>query len=123
MNKKVLVVEDDKDVLEAIRLVMTEAGYRVEAALDGSAAHRCIAEDAPDLIILDLLLSGSNGGVICATLKSTPSLKGIPIIMMSAHPGARDVAVQSGADGFVAKPFGIDELVEVADKHIGSALP
>lgn len=67
---------------------------------------------APDVIILDLLLSGKDGRHICLELKNVPLLKSIPVIMMSAHPGANISAKKAGANDFIAKPFEIDNLLE-----------
>ncbi|MDQ6693234.1 MAG: response regulator, partial [Chloroflexota bacterium] len=77
-----------------------------------------IRERMPDLIILDILLSGHDGRTICKRLKSQESTKGVSIILISAHPEARATALDAGADDFVAKPFEIDDLLSAIARHI-----
>lgn len=109
----ILVVDDDPDILDALRLLLEDEGYRVQTTEKGEYAEslRDGNGDLPDLIILDVLLSGRDGRVICRTLKSQDETAHIPIVMISAHPSAADSAVEVGADAFVAKPFSIDDLL------------
>ena len=111
----VMVVDDDVDILDAIRFLLEDEGYQVitvERVPD--AAALLPAEDArPDLIVLDLLLSGQDGRTICQHLKSSPESRDIPVLMISAHPGARESVMEAGADAFLAKPFSIDALLDI----------
>lgn len=110
--KKVLVVDDDPDILEAVQLILETSGYTSEAITKGDETYSKIAEYKPDMIILDVLLSGNDGRTICKNLKRTEETKQIPIIMMSAHPTARQSVNECGADAFLAKPFSISEMLE-----------
>jgi DNA-binding response OmpR family regulator len=118
--KKVLVVDDDPDISEAIMLMLTDDGYDAEMTTKGNETNRIVKKYKPDLIILDLLLSGNDGQHICKTLKHTDETKHIPIIMISAHPSAKAAAEECGAESFVAKPFSLDELLGEIEKLIGT---
>ena len=109
--KKVLVVDDDPDILEAVQLVLMSDGYNSEAITKGDETYKKIKEYKPDLIILDVLLSGNDGRTICKNLKKAPATKKIPIIFMSALSGQvtkRTVAMQ--AEDFFTKPLDLPRL-------------
>lgn len=115
---KVLVIDDDESILDAITLVLEDAGYDVQGTFKGKDAFRKVAEFHPDVILLDLLMSGHDGRHICKKLKRNPVTKSIPIIMISAHPTAERGAVECGADDFLAKPFDTDILLGKIKKHL-----
>jgi DNA-binding response OmpR family regulator len=120
-ENKILVIEDDRSILDAIRMVLEYTGYSVEIAGNGDTALKDLLNGSnglPRLIILDILLSGKDGRDICRILKQTKATKHIPIIMMSAHPNAETSAFESGADDFTAKPFEIDDLILKIKKHL-----
>ena len=111
--KKILVVDDDPDILDALQFMLEDAGYEVKTTEKGEYAEnlRDTNSGLPDVIILDVLLSGKDGRLICQKLKSQQETKHIPIIMISAHPNAKQSVTAVGADDFVAKPFDVDELL------------
>jgi DNA-binding response OmpR family regulator len=113
MTKRVLVVDDDPDILDALQMMLEDAGYGVKTCEKGDYAENLRDEsgDMPDVIILDVLLSGKDGRTICRTLKAEDVTRHIPVIMISAHPNAEASARDVGADDFVAKPFDIDVLL------------
>jgi CheY-like chemotaxis protein len=116
MSKKILVVDDDESIVEVIQLLLESEGYQVESSLSGD----CIPDfpgGFPDLILLDVLLSGKDGREICKRLKSDPKTKHIPVIMLSAHVDANRLMRDSGADDFIEKPFDIDDFIAVVAKH------
>lgn len=118
-NKRILVVDDDEGILEAMELMLHDAGYVVETTpKNGTTIDKKIKKLKPHLIILDVLLSGSDGRTICKKLKSQNETKHIPIIMISAHPDARKSALEAGADGFLAKPFDMGDLLARVEKHV-----
>ncbi|HEX6818554.1 MAG TPA: response regulator [Ktedonobacterales bacterium] len=117
--KTILIVDDDPDIVLALEVMLQEAGYAVTSTSDGDSL-RDLASQAqdklPDLILMDMLLSGRNGREITRELKGQEATKHIPILMLSAHPAAAREAQAAGADGFVAKPFEMDDLLgEVAE--------
>lgn len=118
-TKKILVVDDDPDILDALRFMLEDAGYKVTTTEKGEYAENLHDTNGglPDVIILDVLLSGKDGRLICQKLKSQEETKHIPVIMVSAHNNARQSATQVGADDFVAKPFDADELLAKIAKY------
>ncbi len=120
MTKHILVVDDDPDILDAIEWLLVDAGYEVRTSDKGDSAEnlRDTNGGLPDLIILDVLLSGKDGRTICRHLKSRPDTRGIPIVMISAHPGAAGSVRAVGADDFVAKPFDVDVLLAAVERHL-----
>jgi len=111
-SKKLLVVDDEPDILAFLQVILEEEGYTVTVTDKGSSAETLRNGGLPDLILLDVLLSGKDGRTIAKHLKSQEETKHIPIIMFSAHPSAEETARMAGADDFIAKPFEIDELLE-----------
>lgn len=118
MNKKILIVDDDPDILEPLTLLLEMNDYSVSAIHKGEETYAQIAAYKPDLILLDILMSGSDGRTICKQLKKDIATKKIPIVMMSAHPSAKFDSENAGADDFIAKPFEVDELLKVIEKNI-----
>lgn len=120
-DKKILVVDDDPDILDALQLTLEDAGYAVTTSEKGEYAENLPATTngaLPDLIILDVLLSGMDGRTICQKLKGQVDTRHIPIIMISAYPNARQSVTNVGADDFLAKPFEIDALLEKVAKYV-----
>ncbi len=115
MAARILVVDDDPDILDAVRFMLEDEGYIVTTTEKGEYAENLHDGNGglPDVILLDILLSGKDGRTICRQLKSQADTKHIPIIMISAHPDARASAVTVGADAFLAKPWDIDDLIAV----------
>lgn len=119
MKKKILVVDDDEDILEPLALLLESEGYLVETIAKGERTQKRVASFKPDLILLDVLMSGSDGREICKQLKATAKTKKIPVILMSAHPGASKDSIDAGADAFIAKPFETVALLELIKEHNG----
>lgn len=118
--KKILVVDDDPDILDALRLILKGEGYEVTTSEKGEYAENLHDTNGglPDVIILDVFLSGKDGRLICQKLKSQEETSHIPIIMISAHPNARQSTKAIGADDFMAKPFDIDELLTIVERYL-----
>jgi DNA-binding response OmpR family regulator len=111
--KTIVVIDDDEAILEAIKLLLTDAGYEVGAW--PTYTGRLFGEKAalPDLIVLDMLLSGQDGRDIARILKGDAKTKHIPIIMMSAHPQAeKSILEESNADDFLPKPFDARDFLD-----------
>jgi DNA-binding response OmpR family regulator len=111
MKNKILIIDDDKDILDALGEMLELSGYEVETCeKDGGYIDKRIEIFKPQLILLDVLLSGHDGRHICRRLKSQDKTKDIPIIMISAHPDAEKSALEAGANAFLPKPFDIGKL-------------
>lgn len=108
--KKILIVDDEPDILESLRVILEE-GYEVVTSDKDEFLEQLHNDRLPHLILVDVLLSGKDGRAIVKHLKSQPETMHIPVIMFSAHPSAYKTALQAGADDFLAKPFAISELL------------
>ena len=113
VKKKILVVEDDRDISELITYNLEREGYEIASLYDGSQVVDFVNKRKPDLIILDLMLPEVDGIEICRTLKSDAATKHIPIVMLTAKSEEADVVVglQMGADDYIPKPFSPKVLV------------
>ncbi len=110
-KKKILVVDDEPDILEFLQVILEEEGYAVLASEKGEFLEQLHNGGLPELILVDVLLSGKDGREIVKHLKSQEETKHIPVIMFSAHPSAEHTAREAGAEDFLAKPFEIDDLL------------
>jgi CheY-like chemotaxis protein len=122
--KKILLADDDPAIVDALSLMLEDAGYEVEVTLDGTAVGN-LSEDPsyrqaglPDLILLDLWMSGVNGGDICKQLKLNPITKNISIVIISANKDGEKIAAEVGADGFIAKPFEMKDFLAAVEKFV-----
>ncbi|WP_199430358.1 response regulator [Qaidamihabitans albus] len=106
----VLVVDDEPQIVRALRINLTARGYRVLTAHDGTAALRAVAEGKPDVVVLDLGLPDMDGIAVIEHLRGWTR---VPVIVLSARDGSTDKvhALDAGADDYVTKPFGMDELL------------
>lgn len=109
---KILVIDDDLDILSVMEILLSMKGFNVEVSAKGENTFPKIESFKPDLILLDVLISGYDGRVICKQLKSTEETRSIPVIMFSAHPGAAATIADYGADDFIAKPFNVATLID-----------
>jgi CheY-like chemotaxis protein len=107
----VLLVEDDRDLREALAEIITDAGYSVLTAANGPDALALAAEHPPTFVLLDLRMPGMDGHETLLALRQLP--EHIPVVFMSAGLRAREAAAQDDTEGFLEKPFGIDELLRV----------
>ena len=113
--KSILVADDDKAILDALSLFLEDAGYAVTTTTRGEDV-RMMHEKFPDIILLDIWMSGSDGGEICAYLKSKKRTKSIPIILFSANRDTAKIAQETGADDYIEKPFNLEELLEKIER-------
>ena len=116
---KILVVDDDLDILVVMEILLSMKGFEVDVTSRWEQTFDKIKTFKPDLILLDVLISGNDGRIICKQLKSEEDTKKIPIIMFSAHPSASATIHEYGADDFIAKPFDVKDLMEKVNKHLG----
>ncbi len=117
-KKKILIVDDEPDILEFLQVILEEEGYSVLTSQKAEYLEQLHNGGLPDLILLDVLLSGKDGREIVKYLKQQEETKRIPVIMFSAHPTAELTAREAGAEDFVAKPFEIDDLLEKVAKFL-----
>ncbi len=113
MPQTILVVDDERDIVELVRYNLAQAGYRVVSATDGRQAVEMARRERPDLVVLDLMLPVLPGAEVARMLKQDEKTRGIPIVMLTARGEEVDrvVGFELGADDYVVKPFSPRELV------------
>jgi len=112
VSNRILVIDDEPDLLELVRVNLDQAGYRVDTAASGSEALAALRRSSPDLIVLDLMLPDISGTELCRRLRGDPEFAHLPIIMLTAKAEEVDrvVGLELGADDYVTKPFSPREL-------------
>lgn len=120
MRKNILIVEDEKDIVEVLRYYLEKENYRVHAAEDGFTALEIAQKVVPNLILLDLMLPQMDGLEVCRQLRKDERLREIPVIMLTARAEEADKirGLEIGADDYVTKPFSAKELVARIRAHI-----
>jgi DNA-binding response OmpR family regulator len=110
----VLLVEDEPNIAEAMKFILTRDGWRVSHVADGNLVLDQLRRDPPDLMILDHMLPGLSGLEILTALRADPATRDLPVMMLTARGRDRDLAERAGANRFVSKPFSnADLLAEV----------
>ncbi|MVO17429.1 response regulator transcription factor [Parasedimentitalea huanghaiensis] len=120
MGRHVVLIEDEPNIIEAIRFLLTREGWTVEAHSDGQNAIEVIKAAKPDLVILDLMLPGKSGMEIIKDLREQEKMTELPVLMLTARGQARDreMAEKAGVSRFMTKPFSNTEvLAAVRDLH------
>ncbi len=112
MKKKILIIEDDEAIGQALAMSLEYEKFEVRNVFKAKTALKTISAFKPNLILLDLLLSGIDGRDVAQKIKADKLGKKIPIILMSAHPTADKVAEDLGVEGFIAKPFDTGDLLK-----------
>lgn len=119
MKKKVLILDDNSDILEILTILLMEVGYEIKCLGAADRIFEEIKEFKPDLIILDVMLANMDGLAVCRDIKESILTSSLPVILMS---GKQDLAdylyIQGGPDDYLAKPFDIDVLLSKVEKHL-----
>ena len=117
----ILIVEDSENILTVIKLMFELQGWNVSERTNLTTIIDDVKQIKPDLILMDMLLSGANGCDACKMIKQDNEIKKIPLIIMSAHPKAHQEANDAGANYFIAKPFEMDQIIgkvqQALDEH------
>jgi DNA-binding response OmpR family regulator len=118
-NPRILVIEDNQDVLDAILSILEYSGYIAKGLTRFNDNMFEMLESEPfSLIIMDVVLSGNDGRELISKFKNNKITKDVPVLMISAYPNVEYSSKMAGADGFIPKPFGIDELLEKVESYI-----
>ena len=115
MGKKVLIVEDERDIVTILSLAIEKEGYEVVEAYDGLDAIDKIEKEHPDLILLDIMMPQLDGNTVNLKLKNNPATAAIPVIVMSGRGGGRDNSVlqqEMQVTAYLEKPFAVSDLIE-----------
>ena len=117
--KKILIIDDDPDALLLLQRILKKHDFEVYTAVQEDEVYTQVAAWLPDLILIDVLLSGADGRTICRKLKASV-YKHIPVIIFSGHPGAQKNYVEYGANDFMPKPFQEKALLEKVQQHLAA---
>jgi DNA-binding response OmpR family regulator len=111
--RRVVVADDDPDIVDILTFNLESAGYEVESAADGAAALELVTASRPDLVVLDIMMPKMDGLEVLAALKAEPSTKEIPVVMLTAKTSDTDLwsGWEAGADYYITKPFDLEELL------------
>jgi len=112
-KEKILVIDDEEDILELLKYNLSREGYKVSCAASGEETLRAVRSQIPDLILLDLMLPGIDGLEVASQLKDDPKTKDVPIVMLTAKGEEADIVtgLELGADDYITKPFSPRVLV------------
>ena len=116
MRNRVVVIEDDKDILDIIDYILADEGYIVNK-FDHLVQIETLTQLEPSLILLDNKLAEGFGNTLCLLIKSQPAVKHIPVILLSASSSLAQVAEKCQADGYLSKPFNIEDLLDIVKRH------
>ena len=113
MDAKILIVEDERDIVELLRYNLRQENFKVDTVRNGADALQRAVDKPPDLILLDLMLPEVDGLIVCRLLKNDPRTKNIPIVMLTAKDEESDrvAGLELGADDYITKPFSPREVV------------
>lgn len=119
-RRRTLVVDDDRDIAELVRLALTDEGYDVVVATNGSAALEALLAAPFDLILLDMRMPVMDGWEFAQAYQATAEPRA-PVIVVTAARDTAERAAEINADGFLAKPFSLEELFETVSRHVRRA--
>lgn len=121
MNKKILIVDDEPNILISLEFLMRREGFEILVARDGEEALQSIRAHRPDLVLLDVMMPRINGFEVCRQVRADPALAGTRIVMLSAKGRPAQIAegLALGADGYITKPFSTKNLVAQVKSLLG----
>jgi len=119
-KKKILIVEDEESLLKLESILLISKGFEVKGVSNGRAALEAVAEEKPDLILLDIMLPEIDGFEVCRRIKSDPSTRHIPVVMLTAKKSREDMVrgEKVGADWYITKPFKSAMVIETIQRFL-----
>lgn len=111
MPAKILVCDDDEGILDLVELILSEEGYEVLPELNSLNIAGLVSQQRPDLLVLDLWMPVLSGDQVLRALRRNPETEHLPVMVISASGDGRSIAMNAGADDFMAKPFDLDQLL------------
>ena len=121
LGKKILVVDDEPNIVRSLTFVLDKGGYDVSIAGDGVEAMSMIRESKPNILILDVMMPNKSGYDVCSEIKSDPELRDINVVMLTAkgQVGDREAALCQGADEYISEPFSPIEILARVKELLG----
>jgi DNA-binding response OmpR family regulator len=125
MSKAILIADDEPNIVLSLEFLLHEAGYQVRVARDGQEALDALAQQLPDLILLDVMLPRVSGFDICQRIRENPAWRALRVVMLSAKGREAEVhkGLALGADAYVTKPFAIKDLMAEVARQLGGPAP
>ncbi len=121
MKQKILVLDDDEDILDVISYILIDKGYEVETLSGGEEIFQAIGHFHPDLVLMDVMLGSMDGRMICKELKHQTETSSLPVILISAsHDLAQSLRQDGAPNDFIAKPFDIDYLIQKVERQLAA---
>ena len=111
MPNKILIADDDPGIVDAVEMMLTFCGYDVSFTYNGQDVLTLESNELPDLVLLDIWMSGVDGRDVCRELKAKAEMRDIPVLMISASKDVGQSALNAGADAFMTKPFDMQQLI------------
>lgn len=125
MSKRILIADDEPNIVISLEFLMNREGFEVQVAADGEAALQAIAAQLPDLVLLDIMLPKKDGFEVCQQIRANPQWQSVKVLMLTAK--GRDTEVSKGialgADAYMTKPFSTRDLVEKVRQLLGLSIP
>jgi len=121
MNQRILIADDEPNIVISLEFVMQQSGFETRTAANGDEALKAVAEFRPHLLLLDVMMPVRNGYEVCQAVRDNPGLKGMKIVMLTAKGRELEVTkgLAIGADAYVTKPFATKELLETVKRLLG----
>lgn len=120
LGKRILIVDDEPDLVEVLSIIFRAYGYETELAHDGLTALQMIAERRPDLVLMDVMMPRMNGLEACRKLKEDPETRDLPVVLLTAkaHDADKSSGLGAGADAYLAKPFDNAQLLSIVERFL-----
>ena len=121
MNKKILIADDEPNIVISLEYLLKREGFDVAVAIDGEEALQAISDDMPDVVLLDIMLPKKDGFEVCRQVRANPALDKLKIVMLTAKGRDTEIAkgLALGADAYMTKPFSTRELVSQVRRPLG----
>jgi len=120
MKQKIVICDDEQDILNITQLILEDAGFTVIPVSDSLTVEAVVAAEKPELLLIDLWMPGLSGDQVVASIRNNETLSDLPVIVISASRDGEKVAYASGADCFLEKPYDIDSLVNLVRKQLAA---
>jgi CheY-like chemotaxis protein len=115
---KILVCDDEQEILDITRLILEEEGYQVMATIDSGRVAHIVEKEMPDVLLIDLWMPGMSGDQVISQLRKDEKINHLPIVVISASKDGKEIAYASGADDFLEKPYDIEALLAIVQKQL-----
>ncbi|TWR30952.1 response regulator [Mucilaginibacter pallidiroseus] len=118
MSAKIIICDDEQEILDITSMILEAEGYTVIPTINSLTVTELVASEKPDIVLLDLWMPGLSGDQVARQLRSDEAVKSIPIIVISASRDGREIAFAAGANDFLEKPYDIDALLSIVNRHL-----